>query len=375
MSGMQPASIIITSYNYGRYLPETIDSAMSQTYPNTEVIVVDDGSADSSREIIASYGDRIIPVLKENGGQGSAFNAGFSISRGEVILFLDSDDALLPSAVERAVNLFHEPNVVKVHWPLWVIDRLGRKTGRTIPKQSLPDGDLRDLIIRDGPASYHNPPTTGNAWSRSFLKKVMPVPEAEFRINTDTYLFTLAPLFGSFRKISEPQGYYRIHSGNQLLHKRLDEKLGFILNLYDFRCRLLSKYLSDLGIESNPESWKAKAWWPRVDRSIQEITRLVPEGMAFILVDGDGWGTDEFIAGRRRIPFIEREGKYWGAPSDDETAIGELERLRGTGAGHIVFGWPVFWWFDYLRGFHNYVRSRHRCVLENDRIVVFDLRP
>ncbi len=79
------ASILINNYNYGRFLHEAIDSALSQTYPHTEVIVVDDGSTDNSREIIASYEDQIIPVLKENGGQASALNAGFAASRGEIV--------------------------------------------------------------------------------------------------------------------------------------------------------------------------------------------------------------------------------------------------------------------------------------------------
>src|SRR5687767_6151914 len=83
-------SIIIDNYNYARFLPAAIDSALGQTYPNTEVIVVDDGSTDTSREVIRSYGGRVVPVLKENGGMMSAYNAGFSVSRGEVVVFLDS---------------------------------------------------------------------------------------------------------------------------------------------------------------------------------------------------------------------------------------------------------------------------------------------
>ena len=63
------ASILINNYNYGRFLGKAIDSALSQTYENLEVIVVDDGSTDGSLEIIASYGDRISSVLKKNGGR------------------------------------------------------------------------------------------------------------------------------------------------------------------------------------------------------------------------------------------------------------------------------------------------------------------
>ena len=74
-------SILINNYNYGYFLGAAIESALSQTYQNIEIIVVDDGSTDNSREIIAHYGNHIIPILKENGGQASAFNAGFAASR------------------------------------------------------------------------------------------------------------------------------------------------------------------------------------------------------------------------------------------------------------------------------------------------------
>ena len=93
------ASIVINNYNYGRFLPEAIESALGHTYPNTEVIVVDDGSTDNSREVISKYGSRVISVLKANGGQGSAFNAGFAASKGDLIFFLDSDDFFYPEKV------------------------------------------------------------------------------------------------------------------------------------------------------------------------------------------------------------------------------------------------------------------------------------
>lgn len=75
-------SIIITSYNYDRFLRESIDSAINQTYANIEIIAVDDGSKDNSKEIITSYGNKITAILKDNGGQASAFNAGFKVSNG-----------------------------------------------------------------------------------------------------------------------------------------------------------------------------------------------------------------------------------------------------------------------------------------------------
>jgi glycosyltransferase involved in cell wall biosynthesis len=101
MTQPRSASIVITCYNYARFLPESIKSALAQTHPDTEVVVVDDGSTDESRDVIARYGDRVTPVLKPNGGMASAFNHGYAVASGDVIVFLDADDTIYPEAVAR----------------------------------------------------------------------------------------------------------------------------------------------------------------------------------------------------------------------------------------------------------------------------------
>ena len=96
-SGELPlVSIIITNYNYEKFLPRAIDSALQQTYPVKQIIVVDDGSTDNSRKIINQYGNQITPVFQENRGATSATNTGFFASRGEILFFLDSDDIFSP---------------------------------------------------------------------------------------------------------------------------------------------------------------------------------------------------------------------------------------------------------------------------------------
>ncbi len=111
------ATIIISNYNYGRFLVAAIESALNQTYADTEVVVVDDGSTDDSRQIIAGYGNRIRPVLKANGGQASAFNAGFAASTGDVICMLDSDDLFYPSKVERIARTFESYPEIRLGLP------------------------------------------------------------------------------------------------------------------------------------------------------------------------------------------------------------------------------------------------------------------
>jgi hypothetical protein len=119
----------------------------------------------------------------------------------------------------------------------------------------------------------------------------------------------------------------------------------------------------------------ANEWMHLLMQASEEIAATVPAGETFILVDEQGFGSDFAGATRRRVPFLERGGQYWGAPPDDRTAIDELERLRReTRASHIAFGWPSFWWLEHYAEFGAHLRTRFRCVLENERLVVFDLR-
>lgn len=104
---MSPAlvSIVIPVYNGSDYLREAIDSALAQTYPNIEVIIVNDGSDDEGRtkEIATSYGSRIRYLEKENGGVASAMNAGIKAANGKYISWLSHDDAYFPNKLEVQV--------------------------------------------------------------------------------------------------------------------------------------------------------------------------------------------------------------------------------------------------------------------------------
>jgi glycosyltransferase involved in cell wall biosynthesis len=373
MSELPLASIVISSYNYGRFLADAIDSALGQTYPNAEVIVVDDGSTDDSRWVIARYGERVRPVWKDNGGQGSALNAGYRASRGEVVFFVDSDDLLLPTAIEKALPFFADPRVAKVHWSLWAVDDKGHRTGDLV-MFPLSEGDLRGAVIEGGPYGYLWPDTTGNAWARRFLERVLPIPEEAFRTCPDLYLCGLAPLFGTIGMIKEPQGCWRSHSHNHSVRHAFEERLRAGLRREECCFDALSRCCQAAGITPDLERWRANGWWHQIDRALRTITSLVGPQDAFILVDQDSWGSGPVIGGRRRIPFLERAGGDWGEPGDDATAIRELERLRASGASFMVFVADALWWLDYYRGLHRYLRSNFRCPLENDTLVIFDLR-
>jgi hypothetical protein len=114
-------------------------------------------------------------------------------------------------------------------------------------------------------------------------------------------------------------------------------------------------------------------WNQRALRTVKEINSVVPTGKMFLLVDDQQLG-ETFFPAHTVVPFPERDGQYWGPPADDESAVRELERLRQRGASFMAFAFPAFWWLDYYAGLHSYLREKYRCVVENDRLVAFDLQ-
>jgi glycosyltransferase involved in cell wall biosynthesis len=229
-----------------------IDSALAQTYSPVEVIVVDDGSTDDSRQVIESYGDRIAPIIKANGGHGSALNAGYAQSRGEIVIFLDADDELMPNAVEQVVNAWR-PSVAKAQFQLEMVDENGKPLGERVPTfvDFLPNGDIRDRITRYG--EYPSSPSSGNAYARAALDKLMPMDETLWVAASEKSLVYLTPFFGDVVSIREPLGRYRIHPANDSGFKgRHLEKLHRRLTAVYFIPETICRVAADKGIKLDP---------------------------------------------------------------------------------------------------------------------------
>jgi len=110
-------SIVIPVYNAEKYIKETVDSALNQTYSDIEVIAVNDGSTDRSLEILKQYGDQINIFSKKNGGTASALNAGIKLMKGEWFKWLSADDVLMPNAVSELLSeakKLNDKNVILV---------------------------------------------------------------------------------------------------------------------------------------------------------------------------------------------------------------------------------------------------------------------
>lgn len=218
-------SIVINNYNYERYVADSIESALRQTYSRCEVVVVDDGSSDGSRGVIAQYGDRIIPILKTNGGQASAMNAGIAASSGDLIIFLDSDDILLPHAVEslvRAVSGEDLSKIAKIQWRVRLVDAEGRDLGRVLPDPRRAFPPRATISSPSYGLEDYSPPTSGNAFSRQAITRLSPIPTESYRICADAYINAVAPIYGDIVSIDATLSLYRIHGANGLTGRTMD---------------------------------------------------------------------------------------------------------------------------------------------------------
>ena len=340
-------SIVIDNFEYERFLGEAIDSALAQAHDGVEVVVVDDGSGDGSRDVIAGYAERVTAVLKDNGGQASAFNAGFAACSGEVVIFLDSDDGLDPGAAGAAAQELRRAPYAKFHWPLREIDRDGRALGTLNPDAPLDEGELRDRVLARGPGAYVTPPTSGNAFARSFLERVMPLPE-DLRLCADAYLYDLAPLFGRIARAHEPLGRLRRHAsafGGLGLEDRLDRTL-----LVHERVRpALAARCRELGLEPDEEGWRARSWPLRQRRALDALWTVVPRDVPFALADAGTFGMES--------PAV--------AIAPDASA----DEVAATGVRLLAVPWPGFAWLARVRP----ALDARRVLLESDDLVVLEL--
>ena len=210
--GLRRLSVVIANYNYEQFVGAAIESALALEWPDVEVVVVDDGSTDGSRSVIARYADRVRTVLLENGGQRAAANRGFAESTGDVVVFLDSDD-LLPADLPAHVAAHLTPKVSKVQFQMQRIDVDGNAVGSPFPDFDLvpTPGQVRSWVART--SAYPTPPGSGNAYARWFLEAIFPVgPEVGDFI--DSACLAAAPFLGDVVSVPGVRIGYRQHGEN-----------------------------------------------------------------------------------------------------------------------------------------------------------------
>jgi glycosyltransferase involved in cell wall biosynthesis len=372
MADRPAASVIITNYNYERWLDQAIDSALSQTHARVEVLVVDDGSTDSSREVIAGYGGQVTVLLQPNRGQAAAINAGFAASRGDPVIFLDADDVLRPTAVARASEALHGDHVAQVHWRQIMIDEGSHPMDELFPQEMLPSGDLRRLAAEMGPGTLVTSATSGNAFPRWLLEKIMPIEPETLRMCADQYMIRLAPLFGPLTVLPEPQSLYRRHRASGYADASFDRQLELGYETIEGLIEPYARWCRKLGLPADPDGWRRSSWFHRLREIVERLDNLIDPGAPWTLIDDHRSGMT--TASPRPIsPFPERGGVWWGVPADDAEAIQELERQRHRGSSYLAVLWFARWWLDYFQGFAEHLRRNYRVAVDDELLVLFDL--
>ncbi|NWF82790.1 MAG: glycosyltransferase family 2 protein [Bryobacteraceae bacterium] len=207
-------SVVVANYNYERYVCRAIESLQGQTWRRWEAVICDDGSADRSAEIIASYAGRdprVRLVRQANGGMASALNRAVALTGGELIALLDSDDEYLPERLEAVIERFRShPEAGVVCHPLRAV-RVDGEVIKAFHPRLLAEGWLGPGMLRGVEPAL--PPCSGLTFRREVAERVFPLPE-RFRRCADKVAQDRAALLAPVTSLREPLALYRIHGAN-----------------------------------------------------------------------------------------------------------------------------------------------------------------
>jgi glycosyltransferase involved in cell wall biosynthesis len=418
-------SIGLPVYNGENFIHEALESLLAQTFDGLEVIISDNASTDNTEQICRAFAERDNRVRyqrnEKNIGASGNYERVFQLASGEYFKWAAHDDICLPNFLARCVEVLdRDPSVVLCYTRTITIDEEGRCLRKWPPRPELGSkisyrrfremlgpvehfaiwGVIRANILRKTRLLGNYPEHDRALLSRlSLYGRFYEVPDFLFLDRDHTQR---AMRRYDFRKPHEAITWYDPDRAGKLIFPAwrvcaehvaginqapisLRERVACYVEVTRWLTRHRQELLSDLVLAVRrlagvgPLVMRAygyyvkSTWLNRTKRAVRDLEAIVPVEEMLILVDEAKLDTECF-ARWRTIPFLEREGNYWGPPGDDGTAVSELERLRGSGANFIAFAWPTFWWLDYYPEFHAHLRSEFRCVLQNHRLVVYDLR-
>ena len=207
---------IVDTYNHEQFIERAIESVLEQDFPadQMEVIVVDDGSTDSTPARIAKYGERVCYLRKENGGQASAFNFAIPHAHGEIIAFCDGDDWWAKEKLSVLMEVFdRHPEAGIIGHGYFHVEQPQAPYPVVGPDREY----TLELRKREGAERYRQIKAflgaSKVAIRRELFAKILPIPE-ELVIEADEYMFTLAVALTEARVLPRPLFYYRFHENN-----------------------------------------------------------------------------------------------------------------------------------------------------------------
>jgi len=274
-------SALIDTCDHEEFIGDAIDSVLEQDFPASEleILVVDDGSSDTTGEIVRKFQPRVRYMRKTNGGQGSAFNVGIAEARGEIIAFLDGDDWWAPGKLDAIATAFDSEPATGL---------VGHGITSVYPDRSrlvqVPRETLRFRVNSVERAKTFRMcrgflGTSRMSYRRHILNQIGFVPEA-LRFEADEYLFTLAGFFADVLILKESLTFYRLHDKN--LYQLSDGDQASARRKYEVIAalsRVLRDRLTELGV---PEA---------IARTTLECVSVEAQQLRLILDSGFPWET------------------------------------------------------------------------------------
>ena len=208
-------SVIVPAYNQGNFIPEAIDSALNQDFFQSiiEVIVVDDGSKDNTKEVVDGYNDKVFYINKGHNGKAFATKIGIEAANGEYILNLDADDMFLPDKIRKVVDVFEkDQEITHISHPViyWDEER-GTKKEEKIPAkikgQKIYGKDLLHYFYK-----INRFIGCGSSFAaRADVLKKIPINKREMNYAIDAYMVLFSANAGYSYFMDEPLSLYRVH--------------------------------------------------------------------------------------------------------------------------------------------------------------------
>lgn len=294
-------TVLIDTFNHERFVERAITSAIEQDFPSSEVeiLVVDDGSTDSTPEIVERFAPRITYLRKENGGQASAFNFAIPRAKGEIVAFLDGDDWWERGKLRVIVETFdRNPQAGVVGHGIIQIESDTGNGSALSPQQP----GYFDLRSDEGAQKFRNYMcflgTSRVAIRRRILEKVLPIPEA-LLVEADEFMSAVAIAHGGAYLLAEPLTYYRLHDQNQYQFRegddrRLHRKMNSLASLED----ALKQRLGAAGIS------------PSATQIIVEPIHITTARMKLALDGGMPWETYRVERADFRLAYRETSLGY-----------------------------------------------------------------
>jgi glycosyltransferase involved in cell wall biosynthesis len=226
MGSLPLVTVVIPVFNGAEYIEEAIDSVLGQDYPNVELIVLDDGSTDSTAHILRGYEGKFFWETHENMGQANTLNKGFHMARGELLTYLSADDTLLPNAVTTSVEcLMEHEDIVLTYCDYYLINSNSDVTRRVYTPNFNYHDMVTKIICSPGPGAIFR--RRALEITGSWDSRLRQVPDYDFWLRLG--------LCGRFLRIPEPLAKFRVHDKSQSYEEpdeKRSEEIIHVMNRY-----------------------------------------------------------------------------------------------------------------------------------------------